>query len=84
MTKFITNIELEHGSEKDYSKLNRELEKSCFRREYYASLRVPVMLGYQTFTKVGDVGLKDIDHEVSKAATATGRKFSFFVIRSKS
>ena len=84
MPKFITSIQLQEATERDYTKLSQELKKYFF---YPVNKTGPAKSSGSSssfvFNSTGSKGLLDASAAVSLAATDTGKKFSFTVIREK-
>lgn len=83
MAKFITNIELQNADEKDYEVLHNELEKESFKDEKPLSKSKTYVTSKGTFSREGNVTLQQVTDAVSRAASKTGKKFSFFIIKNK-
>jgi hypothetical protein len=80
MAKFITSINLQEATDRDYAKLSQELKKYFFSpaNKPGKSLGSPLV-----FNSAESNSLLDTTTAVTRAASATGRKFSFTVIREK-
>ncbi len=83
MAKFITSIELQDGSEADYIKLTKELEKALFKGETNAGKSESYVTKKKAFSKAGNLSLQEINNEISNAASKTGKKYSFFVVNER-
>jgi len=83
MAKFITNIQLQDADEKDYDTLYKELEKESFKDEKYAAKSNAYVTGKGAFSREGNLTLQEVSRAVFKAASKTGKKYTFFVIRNK-
>lgn len=84
MAKFITSIKLLEATERDYEKLSQELKKYFFSPAGRAGLQKTTESGVSAiFNSSDNKSLLDTTTEVSRAASTTGRKFSFTVIREK-
>jgi hypothetical protein len=84
MAKFITSIKLQEATEKDYAILSQELKKYLF---YPVSKNTSGKSTGSTsslvFNSADDKSLLDTTTAVSRAASTTGKKFSFTVIKEK-
>jgi hypothetical protein len=83
MAKFITSIELQDANETDYIKLTGELEKASFKGEKYAGKSEAYVSGKNVYRMSGNITLQEINSAISKAASKTGKKYSFFVVKDK-
>jgi len=83
MAKFITTIQLHDADEKDYEKLNRELEKESFKKEKQAKKNKQQPAGKEKYKREGKLTIQDVTKAVLKAAVKTGRKYSFTIIKNK-
>ena len=78
MARFITTIQLHDADERDYKQLNNELKKKSFiETKRYESPRK------EEYNREGNITLQDVTAAVVSAATRTGRKYSFTIIRNK-
>lgn len=84
MAKFITNIELLDADEKDYDSLYKELEKESFKGEEHGAKSVAYVTEKKTFSVQGNLTIQEVNEAVFRAASKTGKKYSFFVIKNKS
>jgi hypothetical protein len=84
MAKFITTIQLHKADEKDYEKLNREMEKASFhlKKGYSPGNVATVKRGEYNCT--GNITLKDVADTVYRAIKKTGRDYSFTIMKNKS
>jgi len=79
MAKFITSINLQEATERDYAKLSQELKKY-----FFSPANRPGKSGSSlVFNSAESKSLLDTTTAVTRAAATTGRKFSFTVIREK-
>jgi hypothetical protein len=83
MARFITTIELHNADESDYKRLHTELEKASFRGKKYPGRRRDGLTGRKEYNREGNVTLQEVTDAVLKAATKTGKKYSFTIIRNK-
>jgi hypothetical protein len=74
MPLFTTSINLIAATDQDYDFLSRELEKKSFRKLNESPSRF----------SSNQPSLMDVTVAVSEAASHTGRKFTYSVIRDKS
>jgi hypothetical protein len=80
MARFITTIELFNADQKDYETLQAELKKHSFTRR---SLQADKLPAKEEYNREGNVTMQDVTHAVLKAASKTGKKYSFTIIRNK-
>ncbi|MCW3091827.1 MAG: hypothetical protein JWP81_2896 [Ferruginibacter sp.] len=83
MAKFTTIIQLQDAVEKDYETLQKEMEKQSFRSEMNTFNSQPLITGKAVFGLDGNFTIYDVNKAVFKAAAKTGKKYSFFVVKSK-
>jgi hypothetical protein len=84
MAKFITSISLIEATERDYAKLSQELKKYFFNPAgKSASAKSKESASTAVYNSPDNKSLLDTTTTVSRAASATGKKFSFTVIREK-
>ena len=84
MPNFITRIELQAASQKDYQKLEEEMKKASFKDVKKSSLRRPSIATPLEFNRNGNITLLEVTNATARAARKTGRKYSFTVIRERS
>jgi hypothetical protein len=77
-TSFTTRVELHQANEDDYRLLNNKLKKAAF-----IAAKGNGNTGNLTFRKKGNVEIKVVIDAVINAAAATGKKFSFTVMKDK-
>lgn len=78
MARFITTIQLHDADEKDYKKLNNELKKKSFvETRHYTSPRK------DEYNREGNITIQDVTAAVVRAASQTGKKYSFTIIKNK-
>ena len=82
MPKFITSIHLQEATERDYAKLSQELKKYLFSPVNKPGSGKTSVSSY-VFNTTGNKSLIDTSAAISLAASNTGKKFSFTVIREK-
>jgi hypothetical protein len=84
MSKFITSINLQEATERDYAKLSQEMKKNSFNPvseiKFNSISRFPSTF---VFNSISNKSLVDTTMVVSLAAATTGKKYSFTVIREK-
>jgi hypothetical protein len=84
MPRFITTIQLHNADEKDYQVLHSELKKESFVE---ASNNKPKRkfprMPKETFDREGNITIQDVTDAVLRAASKTGKKYSFTIIRNK-
>ena len=83
MPKFITTIQLQDASEKDYATLSAELAKESFKDEKHAAKSEAYITANDTFSREGDITLQQVNDALFRAVSKTGKKYSFFVVRNK-
>lgn len=82
MAKFITTIELFNASEADYDTLHAELKKQYFK-ETHRQKGNEAASRRDEYNREGNVTLQEVTDAVLRAASKTGKKYSFTVIRNK-
>jgi hypothetical protein len=83
MAKYITNIQLQDADDKDYDTLQQELKKEYFKDEKHAAKSEAYIAGKAAFSREGNISLEYVSRAVLKAASKTGKKYSFFVMKNK-
>lgn len=84
MPKFITSIRLQGANEKDYNILSQELKKYLFKPVTQNKVNLEEGLGSTfVFNSANNKTLLDTTAAVSLAASSTGKKYSFTVIKEK-
>ncbi len=84
MPKFTTSIRLLEATEKDYAQLYREMKKNDFNPVSRNEKHHPAgITSTSTFNSTRYKSLFDTTAVVSLAASATGKKYSFTVIKEK-
>ena len=83
MPKFITSIRLQGASERDYNTLSQELKKYLFNPATGNKVNAKDNSSTFVFNSANNQTLLDTTAAVSMAASSTGKKFSFTVIREK-
>jgi hypothetical protein len=85
MPAYFTSIKLASATEKDYEILSREMERQSFR-----PVNKPKMRGSKTITVPISFhsnirpSLLDASAAITHAASATGKKYSFTIMKDKS
>ncbi|MEO6549256.1 MAG: hypothetical protein ABIN94_14740 [Ferruginibacter sp.] len=83
MAKFTTTIQLQDADDKDYETLQKEMETQHFRSEMNTFNSQPYNTGKAVFGLDGNYTIYEVNKAVFKAAAKTGKKYSFFVVKSK-
>lgn len=84
MPKFITSIRLQEANERDYAILSREMKKNAFSPVSENKLNGPGgKISSIVFNSTSNKSLLDTTTEVSLAASTTGKKYSFTVIKER-
>jgi hypothetical protein len=83
MAKFITHIQLHKADEKDYEKLDSEMEKAAFhlKKTYVPGKTAVVKRG--EYNCAGNISFKDVADAVYRAIKKTGRDYSFTIMKNK-
>ncbi len=76
MSKFTANVTLFDASVSDYVQLRETLGKKL-----YVSARSKQ--DEASFVRTGNVGIQEVTDDILRAATQTGRRYSFTIIRNK-
>jgi len=83
MPSFITRIELQAASKKDYQKLEEEMKKAAFKDVTKGNTRVHAVDTPLEFNRNGNYTLLEVTDAAAKAARKTGRRYSFTVIKER-
>jgi predicted enzyme involved in methoxymalonyl-ACP biosynthesis len=83
MPSFITRIELQSASPKDYQKLEEEMIKASFKDVKKASSRNQPKAAPAEYNCNGNYTLLEVTDAALKAARKTGRNYSFTIIKEK-
>jgi hypothetical protein len=83
MPNFITRIELQSASQKDYQKLEEEMKKASFKDVKKANARRQTVATPVEFNCNGNYTLLEVTDAAVKAARKTGRGYSFTVIKER-
>jgi hypothetical protein len=83
MPNFITRIELEAASQKDYQKLEEEMKKASFIDVKKNKVRKQAVAAPAEFNCHGNYTLLQVTDAARKAARTTGRRYSFTVIKER-
>lgn len=78
MTNFTTHVELQQASAADYRQLILAMKKESFIAEKEQELS-----GNLTFKRRANLEIKEVIDAVVRAASTTGKKFSFTVMKDK-
>lgn len=76
MSKFTANVTLFDASVSDYVQLRETLGKKL-----YVAARSKQ--DEASFVRTGNVGIQEVTDDILRAATQTGRRYSFTIIRNK-
>lgn len=82
MPKFTATIQLHDAGKKDYDTLNTELAKESFKGDKISLGKIKEHLRKE-YSREGNLTLQQVTISVSKAASKTGKKYSFTVMRNK-
>lgn len=87
MPLYRTNIVLHHAAKADYLLLDKELKSQQFspeqdRKEINRDRNTGTFLRIRYFRE-GNLALQEVVNEVKRAATKTGKEFSFTVLKNK-
>ena len=83
MPNFITRIELQSASQKDYQKLEEEMKKASFVDAKKNKLRRQAIAAPAEFNCHGNYTLLQVTDAAVKAARKTGRRYTFTVIKER-
>jgi hypothetical protein len=83
MPNFITRIELQSASQKDYQKLEEEMKKASFKEARKINARRQALASPLEFNCNGNYTLLEVTDATAKAARKTGRNYSFTVIKER-
>ena len=83
MPSFITRIELQAASQKDYQKLEEEMKKAAFKDVTKNNSRLHPIDTPLEFNRNGNYTLLEVTDAAAKAARKTGRRYSFTVIKER-
>jgi hypothetical protein len=83
MPNFITRIELQSASQKDYQKLEEEMKKASFKEARKINARRQALAAPLEFNCNGNYTLLEVTDATAKAARKTGRNYSFTVIKER-
>lgn len=83
MARFTATIQLHDADRKDYDTLNAELVKESFKGNQTASPKIKEALTWKEYSREGNISLQEVSSSVSKAASKTGKRYSFTIIRNK-
>jgi hypothetical protein len=83
MPNFITRIELQAASQKDYQKLEEEMKKAAFKDVKKSNSRRQAFATPVEFNCNGNYTLLEVTDAAAKAARKTGRNYSFTVIKER-
>ncbi|HKO79197.1 MAG TPA: hypothetical protein VJU78_02340 [Chitinophagaceae bacterium] len=83
MAKFTTTIQLFEAEEKDYAILHNELEKRSTKGKNQVVKGKAHAPGKEEYNWKGNITIQEVADAIFRAATKTGRKYSFSIIRDK-
>jgi hypothetical protein len=83
MAKFKTTIQLEDADDKDYTGFRHELEKQSLKSKQQVTKSKTNNGGKEEYQWKGDITIQEIANAIFRAATKTGKKFSFTIMKSK-
>ena len=83
MAKFITNIQLQDAVETDYEILGKEMVKELFTSEKHAAKSKAYITGKGVYSMEGSINIQKVIGATVRAASRSGKKFSFFVMKDK-
>ena len=83
MAKFITRVQLLQADEKDYEKLNTEMEKAPFHLKKKPAPGKSMAVKKGEYNFAGNITLKEVADVVYKAIKKTGRDYSFTIMKNK-
>jgi hypothetical protein len=83
MPSFITRIELQSASQKDYQKLEEEMKKASFKDIKKNNARKQPAHNPAEFNCNGNFTLLQVTNLTERAARKTGRNYSFTVIKER-
>lgn len=83
MPSYRTNIVLHKAANEDYLLLDRELKSQQFSPEHNLQNNNSNTFLRIRYFRAGSLGLQDVVNEVKRAASKTGREFSFTVLKNK-
>jgi hypothetical protein len=79
MTNYTTRVELHQAVEEDYRQLTLAMKNESFIAD-----KSNKTSGSLTFRRQAGLDIKEVINAVQKAASSTGKKFSFTVMKDKS
>lgn len=85
MPLYRTNIVLHHAAKSDYLVLDKELRSQHFspeEKQQTTGQNEKIFLRIRYFRE-GNIALQEVVDDVKRAATKTGKQFSFTVLRNK-
>jgi len=83
MPTFITRVELQSASQKDYQKLQEEMKKAAFKDVKKPGSLRPSIASPLEFNRNGNITLLEVTNATARAARKTGRRYSFTVMKEK-
>jgi hypothetical protein len=84
MAKFTATIQLHNAEKSDYDKLDLELAKQLFKGNKTSSpeIKGPATV-WKEYSLEGNITLREVNSVIVRAATKTGKEYSFTVMRNK-
>lgn len=83
MAKFTATIQLHDAEKKDYDRLHTELEKQSFKGDKISPVKSKVDLTPREYNREGNITLQEVSSLIGKAASKTGKVYSFTVMKNK-
>jgi len=83
MAKFKTTIQLEDADDKDYTVFQHELERQSLKSKQQVAKSKTNIGGKKEYQWKGDITIREIANAIFRAASKTGKKFSFTIMKSK-
>jgi len=85
MARYITRVQLKDAVQRDLELLDSELQRESFTRVKLirSSGKEPDPADPREYNRQGNVSLQEVTAAVYKAATLTGKKYSFTVMKEK-
>jgi hypothetical protein len=83
MAKYTATIQLHDAGSKDFETLNAELAKESFVEDKRSSDKMKKDLSRKEYSREGNISLQEVNASIFKAASRTGKKYSFTVLRNK-
>lgn len=86
MARYITRVQLKDAEQDDLELLDKELKRESFTRvkRIRSSGKEPDPAAPREYNRKGNISLQEVTAAVYKAASLTGKKYSFTVMRERS